>query len=59
MSRALFASCPLESLKMLKFACCDGRWDFNWRLVLMDGAGHPPPEMFSHPQMDNALFGHR
>ena len=37
----------------------DGRWDFNWRLVLMDGAGHPPPEMFSHPQMDNALFGHR
>ena len=44
--------------RMLKFGC-DGRWDFNWRLVLMDGAGHPPPEMFSHPQMDNALFGHR
>jgi pimeloyl-ACP methyl ester carboxylesterase len=34
-------------------------WDFNWRLVLAHGAGHPPPEMFSHPQMGNALFGHR
>lgn len=34
-------------------------WDFNWRLVLFHGAGHPPPEMFSHPQIGNALFGHR
>lgn len=34
-------------------------WAFNWRLVLADGAGHPPSEMFDHPQMGNALFGHR
>lgn len=34
-------------------------WDFNWRLVIHHGAGHPPPEMFSHPQIGNALFGHR
>ncbi len=34
-------------------------WEFNWRLVLAHGAGHPPPEMFDHPQMGNALFGHR
>lgn len=34
-------------------------WDFNWRLVIAHGAGHPPPEMFDHPQLENALFGHR
>ncbi|HSG49012.1 MAG TPA: hypothetical protein VLA43_14420 [Longimicrobiales bacterium] len=34
-------------------------WDFNWRLVIAHGAGHPPPQMFNHPQMGNALFGHR
>jgi hypothetical protein len=34
-------------------------WDFNWRLVIAHGAGHPPPEMFDHPQIGNALFGHR
>ncbi len=34
-------------------------WDFNWRLVTFHGAGHPPPEMFNHPQIGNALFGHR
>lgn len=34
-------------------------WDFNWRLVIFHGAGHPPPEMFDHPQIGNALFGHR
>lgn len=34
-------------------------WDFNWRLVIAHGAGHPPPEMFNHPQVGNALFGHR
>lgn len=34
-------------------------WAFNWRLVIAHGAGHPPPEMFSHPQIGNALFGHR
>ena len=34
-------------------------WDFNWRLVIAHGAGHAPPEMFSHPQIGNALFGHR
>lgn len=34
-------------------------WPFNWRLVIAHGAGHPPPEMFSHPQIGNALFGHR
>jgi hypothetical protein len=34
-------------------------WEFNWRLVIAHGAGHPPPEMFNHPQMGNALFGHR
>lgn len=34
-------------------------WDFNWRLVIHHGAGHPPPEMFDHPQMGNSLFGHR
>ena len=33
--------------------------EFGWRLVIADGAGHPPPEMFDHPQMENALFGHR
>lgn len=34
-------------------------WEFNWRLVIAHGAGHDPPEMFHHPQMGNALFGHR
>lgn len=34
-------------------------WDFNWRLVIAHGAGHPPPEMFNHPEIGNALFGHR
>ncbi len=34
-------------------------WEFNWRLVLSHGAGHDPPDMFFHPQMGNALFGHR
>lgn len=34
-------------------------WDFNWRLVIAHGAGHAPPEMFGHPQIGNALFGHR
>jgi pimeloyl-ACP methyl ester carboxylesterase len=34
-------------------------WDFNWRLVIADGPGHSPPDMFNHPQVGNALFGHR
>jgi hypothetical protein len=34
-------------------------WPFNWRLVIADGPGHSPPEMFDHPQTENALFGHR
>lgn len=34
-------------------------WDFNWRLVIADGPGHSPPDMFDHPQTENALFGHR
>ena len=34
-------------------------WEFNWRLVIAHGAGHAPPEMFDHPQIGNALFGHR
>ena len=34
-------------------------WDFNWRFVIAHGAGHAPPEMFNHPQIGNALFGHR
>ncbi len=34
-------------------------WDFNWRLVIADGPGHSPPGMFNHPQIGNALFGHR
>lgn len=34
-------------------------WEFNWRLVIHHGAGHPPPEMFDHPQIGNSLFGHR
>lgn len=34
-------------------------WEFNWRLVIAHGAGHPPVEMFDHPQIGNALFGHR
>lgn len=34
-------------------------WDFNWRLVIADGPGHSPPDMFNHPQIANALIGHR
>jgi hypothetical protein len=34
-------------------------WAFNWRLVIADGPGHSPPDMFNHPQIGNALFGHR
>lgn len=34
-------------------------WDFNWCLVLHDGAGHPHEQMFGHPAMSDALFGHR
>jgi hypothetical protein len=34
-------------------------WEFNWRLVIADGPGHSPPAMFDHPQIENALFGHR
>jgi poly(3-hydroxybutyrate) depolymerase len=34
-------------------------WDFNWRLVIADGPGHSPPDMFNHGQTPNALFGHR
>lgn len=34
-------------------------WEFNWRLVIAHGPGHSPPEMFDHPQTENALFGHR
>lgn len=35
------------------------KWEFNWRLVIADGPGHSPPDMFNHPQIGNALFGHR
>jgi hypothetical protein len=35
------------------------QWAFNWRLVIADGPGHSPREMFDHPQVGNALFGHR
>lgn len=34
-------------------------WEFNWRLVIADGPGHSPPDVFNHPQTENALFGHR
>jgi poly(3-hydroxybutyrate) depolymerase len=34
-------------------------WDFNWRLVLHHGAGHPHRQMFEHPAVGNSLFGHR
>jgi poly(3-hydroxybutyrate) depolymerase len=34
-------------------------WEFNWRLVLHDGAGHPHRQMFDHPAMSNSLLGHR
>ena len=36
----------------------ENEWDFNWRLVIAHGPGHSPPEMFDHPQIENALFGH-
>jgi len=35
------------------------KWAFNWRLVIADGPGHSPRDMFNHPQVGNALFGHR
>jgi hypothetical protein len=35
------------------------KWEFNWRLVIADGPGHSPHDMFYHPQIQNALFGHR
>ena len=35
------------------------KWEFNWRLVIADGPGHSPPDVFNHPQTGNALFGHR
>jgi len=35
------------------------KWDFNWRLVIADGPGHSPRDMFAHPQAINALLGHR
>ncbi|MDP2956543.1 MAG: hypothetical protein Q8N53_08980 [Longimicrobiales bacterium] len=35
------------------------KWEFNWRLVIADGPGHSPRDMFDHPQIGNALFGHR
>ena len=34
-------------------------WDFNWRLVVMDGPGHSPPQMFNHEMIGDALYGHR
>lgn len=34
-------------------------WDFNWRLVVFDGPGHSPPQMFNHPAIGDALYGHR
>jgi poly(3-hydroxybutyrate) depolymerase len=36
----------------------DRGWEFNWRLVLHDDAGHPHRQMFDHPAIGNALFGH-
>ena len=35
------------------------KWEFNWRLVIADGPGHSPKDMFNHPQIGNALLGHR
>lgn len=35
------------------------QWPFHWRLVIADGPGHSPRDMFYHPQIQNALFGHR
>lgn len=35
------------------------KWPFNWRLVIADGPGHSPRDMFDHAQIGNALFGHR
>lgn len=37
----------------------DQGWEFNWRLVLHDGAGHPHRQMFEHAAMANSLLGHR
>lgn len=34
-------------------------WAFNWRLVVHDGPGHSPPQMFNHEQIGNSLYGHR
>jgi len=35
------------------------KWVFNWRLVIADGPGHSPHDMFYNSQIQNALFGHR
>jgi hypothetical protein len=35
------------------------KWAFNWRLVIADGPGHSPHDMFYNSQIQNALFGHR
>ena len=37
----------------------DEGWPFNWRLVIADGPGHSPPDVFDHPQTQNALYWHR
>lgn len=34
-------------------------WQFNWRLVLVEGPGHAPADMFHHPRMADAILGHR
>lgn len=34
-------------------------WEFNWRLVLVEGPGHAPADMFHHPRMADAVLGHR
>lgn len=34
-------------------------WAFNWRLVVLEGPGHSPRDMFHHPRIRDAVFGHR